>query len=203
MKNYRLHFIRHGLTGANRQGAYAGRRTDVELAPEGIGGVLYPQAELQVVPAMAEMDFGEFDGLTLEDLGDREDYRRWLQNSLTEAPPGGESMEEFGHRVAVGLSSILAYVMKEQVQDTAIVTHGGVIRAVLSAMALPRLDPGQMMVGNGRGYTCFVTPQLWMRDRVIEVAGVMPHGAASAAVLNPELAALLEKADQRARGEKA
>ena len=30
MKNYRLHFIRHGLTGANRQGAYAGRRTDVE-----------------------------------------------------------------------------------------------------------------------------------------------------------------------------
>ena len=60
-----------------------------------------------------------------------------------------------------------------------------------------------MMVGNGRGYTCFVTPQLWMRDRVIEVAGVMPHGAASAAVLNPELAALLEKADQMARGEKA
>ncbi len=232
MKNYRLHFIRHGLTGANRQGAYAGRRTDVELAPEGIrellqlkeryqypqvdvvfcspltrciqtAGVLYPQAELQVVPAMAEMDFGEFDGLTLEDLGDREDYRRWLQNSLTEAPPGGESMEEFGHRVAVGLSSILAYVMKEQVQDTAIVTHGGVIRAVRSARARPRLDPGQMMVGNGRGYTCFVTPQLWMRDRVIEVAGVMPHGAASAAVLNPELAALLEKADQLARGEKA
>ena len=164
MKNYRLHLIRHGMTEANRRGAYAGRRTDVELSPEGIrelldlreqyeyppvktvfcspmtrciqtAGVLYPQAELQVVPAMAEMDFGEFDGLTLEDLGDREDYRRWLQNSLTEAPPGGESMEEFGHRVAVGLSSILAYVMKEQVQDTAIVTHGGVIRAVLSAMA--------------------------------------------------------------------
>ena len=153
--------------------------------------------------AASSFTVGEFDGLTLEDLGDREDYRRWLQNSLTEAPPGGESMEEFGHRVAVGLSSILAYVMKEQVQDTAIVTHGGVIRAVLSAMALPRLDPGRMMVGNGRGYTCFVTPQLWMRDRVIEVAGVMPHGAASAAVLNPELAALLEKADQMARGEKA
>ena len=40
MKNYRLHFIRHGLTGANRQGAYAGRRTDVELAPEGIRELL-------------------------------------------------------------------------------------------------------------------------------------------------------------------
>lgn len=232
MKNYRLHFIRHGLTQANQRGAYAGRRTDVELAPEGIrellelketyeypkvdlvvcspltrciqtAGVLYPQAELQVVPAMAEIDFGEFDGLTLEELQDREDYRRWLKNSLTEAPPGGESMEEFGSRVAVGLSSILAYVMKEQVQDTAIVTHGGVIRAVLTVMALPRLSPGQMMVGNGRGYTCFATPQLWMRDRVIEVAGVMPHGAANAAVLNPELAAALERADRLVRGEEA
>lgn len=222
MKNYRLHLIRHGLTESNRRGAYAGRRTDVELAPEGIrellalkeqfdyprvelvlcspmtrciqtAGVLYPEAELQVVPSMAEMDFGEFDGLTLEELSHREDYRRWLGNSLKEAPPGGESMEEFGQRVAVGLSSILAHVMQNGIRETAVVTHGGVIRAILGSMALPRLAPRKLMVGNGRGYTCFVTPQLWMRDRIIEVAGVLPHGAADAAVLNPELAALLER----------
>lgn len=224
MKNYRLHFIRHGMTEANRRGAYAGRRTDVELSPEGIrelislkeeyeypkvdlvlcspltrciqtAGVLYPQAELQVVPSLAEIDFGEFDGLTLEDLRDREDYRRWIANSIKEAPPGGESMEDFSRRVAVGLSSILAHIMQEQIQDTAIVTHGGVIRAILGTMALPRLAPAQMMVGNGRGYTCYASPQLWMRDRVIEVAGIMPHGAANAATLNPELAAMLKEAE--------
>lgn len=218
MKNYRLHLIRHGMTEANRRGAYAGRRTDVELSPEGIrelialreryeyppvdavfcspmirciqtAGVLYPQAELQVVPSMAEMDFGEFDGRTLEELrGEGERFRRWVKNSLTEAPPGGESMEEFGQRVAVGLSSVLAYVMQNEIQDCAIVTHGGVIRAILTSMALPRLSPAQMLVGNGRGYTCFASPQLWMRDRVIEVAGIMPHGADKAAELNPELA---------------
>lgn len=228
MKNYRLHLIRHGLTESNRRGAYAGRRTDVELSPEGIrelltlkeeydyprvglvlcspmirciqtAGVLYPEAELQVVPSMAEMDFGEFDGRTLEELSDREDYRRWLGNSLKEAPPGGESMEEFGHRVAVGLSSILAHVMQNEIREAAIVTHGGVIRAILGSMALPRLAPGRLMVGNGRGYTCFVTPQLWMRDRIIEVAGVLPHGAENAAVLNPELAALLEKTGELRR----
>lgn len=102
-------------------------------------------------------------------------------------------MEEFTSRVAVGLSSILAHVMQNGIQETAIVTHGGVIRAILGSMALPRLAPGQLMVGNGRGYTCYVTPQLWMRDRIIEVAGVLPHGVTNAAVLNPELAALLEK----------
>lgn len=218
MKNYRLHLIRHGRTEANRRGAYAGRRTDVELSPEGIrelielreryeyppvdvvfcspmtrciqtAGVLYPQAELQVVPSMAEMDFGEFDGCTLEEMGaeQREQFRRWMENSFTEAPPGGESMEEFGRRVATGLSAILAHVMQRELTDAAVVTHGGVIRAILSAMALPRLSPGQMLVGNGRGYTCFASPQLWMRDRIIEVAGVMPHGAAAAAEVDPAL----------------
>jgi alpha-ribazole phosphatase len=225
MKNYRLHLIRHGMTESNKRGAYAGRRTDAELSVEGIqellrlkeeyeypkvdavfcspltrciqtAGILYPDADLQVAPSMAEIDFGEYDGRTLEELSDREDFRRWLQNSVKEAPPGGESMEEFTQRVAVGLSAILAHVMREELSEVAIVTHGGVIRAILSAMALPRLSPSQMLVGNGRGYTCFANPQLWMRDRIIEVAGVMPHGAQSAAVLNPELAKAMERFQQ-------
>ena len=225
MKNYRLHFIRHGMTDSNKRGAYAGRRTDAELSVEGIrgllrlkeeyeypkvdavfcspltrciqtAGVLYPEADLQVVPSMAEMDFGEYDGRTLEELSGREDFQQWLRNSLQEAPPGGESMEEFTRRVAAGLSAILAHVMQQELADVAIVTHGGVIRAILTAMALPRLSPAQMLVGNGRGYTCFATPQLWMRDRVIEVAGIMPHGAQSATELNPEMIRAMERFQQ-------
>ena len=90
MRNYRLHFIRHGMTASNEKGAYAGRRTDAELSAEGIrelirlreeydyppvdavfcspmtrciqtAGVLYPQGDLQVVENLAEMDFGDFD----------------------------------------------------------------------------------------------------------------------------------------------
>lgn len=222
MKNYRLHLIRHGMTEANRRGAYAGRRSDVELTPEGIqelialkekyqyppvdtvfcspltrciqtAGVLYPQAELQVVPSLAEMDFGEFDGCTIEELQGREDFRKWVANSLTEAPPGGESMEEFASRVVTGLSAVLAHVMQNELQDAAIVTHGGVIRAILTSVALPRLPPDQLMVGNGRGYTCFASPQLWMRDRIIEVAGIMPHGATQAAKLDAEFAAAMKR----------
>ena len=40
-----------------------------------------------------------------------------------------------------------------------------------------------------------------MRDRIIEVAGVMPHGAPSAAVLNPELAQAMEQFAAAAGGE--
>ena len=43
------------------------------------------------------------------------------------------------------------------------------------------------------GYTCFATPQLWMRDHIIEVAGILPHGAAQAAKLDPAFAAAMEE----------
>jgi len=35
MKNYRINFIRHGMTEANQRGVYVGR-SDPELSPEGI-----------------------------------------------------------------------------------------------------------------------------------------------------------------------
>ena len=40
MKNYVLHFIRHGRTEHQRQGVYMGRRTGSELSAEGIGELL-------------------------------------------------------------------------------------------------------------------------------------------------------------------
>ena len=53
MKNYVLHFIRHGRTEHQRQGVYMGRRTGSELSAEGIGELLalrreydYPSAEV-------------------------------------------------------------------------------------------------------------------------------------------------------------
>ena len=53
MKNYVLHFIRHGRTEHQRQGVYMGRRTGFELSAEGIGELLalrreydYPSAAL-------------------------------------------------------------------------------------------------------------------------------------------------------------
>ena len=229
MRNYRLHFIRHGMTASNEKGAYAGRRTDAELSAEGIrelirlreeydyppvdavfcspmtrciqtAGVLYPQGDLQVVENLAEMDFGDFDGRTFEELADLPDFQHWLRNSLKEAPPGGESMEEFTQRVARGLSAVLACIMEDGLRNVAIVTHGGVIRSVLTAMALPRLSPAQMLVGNGRGYTCYTTPQLWMRDRIVEVAGVLPHGASSASLMNPELMKAMERFEELEKG---
>lgn len=222
MRNYRLHLIRHGLTESNLKGQYAGRRTDAELCPQGIrelidlkesyeyppvgvafcspltrciqtAGILYPDRELLVHQGLAEVDLGEFDGKTAEELKDREDFLQWVGQSATAPPPGGESPQDLLGRVAGALDAIFRQMSAEEIYDAAVVTHGGVISCILSFMALPRLPMSDRMVGNGRGYTCFVNPQLWQRDRIIEVAGIMPHGATSAGALNPELAQELEK----------
>lgn len=209
MKNFRIHFVRHGMTEANQKGQYLGCRTDIELSPAGLrelidlresyeypavgvvysspmtrciqtAGVVYPERELMTVPQLREVDFGDFEGKTIGELRDDEDYGDWLANSMEVAPPNGESGEVFLERIVQGLAFVIDDMIKSEVYDAAVVTHGGVIMTLLAALGFPRRPMQDWMVGNGRGYTCFVNPQLWLRDGLIEVAGIMPHGADSA-----------------------
>ena len=226
MRNYRLHLIRHGLTESNLRGQYAGRRTDTHLCQEGIrelidlresyeypavglvfssplarciqtAGIVYPDRPLLVHNGLAEADFGEFDGKTGEELRDRADFQQWVAQSSTAPPPGGESAHEVMARAYGALDAILRHMAAQEIFDAAIVTHGGAISCILSFMALPRLPVGDRMVGNGRGYTCYANPQLWQRDHILEVAGIMPHGADSAGGMSSQmLSELQELADQ-------
>lgn len=209
MKNYRLHFVRHGMTEGNEQGRYIGSRTDSELSPRGIrelidlresyeypavgmvysspmtrciqtAGIVYPDRPMTTVPLLREVDMGDFEGLTIEELQEREEYTDWLADALHSAPPNGESGEELLARVIEGLSFILRDMMLSDIHDAAIVSHGGVIMTLLAAVGMPRRPVQEWLVGNGRGYTCFVNPQMWQRDGIIEVAGIMPHGADTA-----------------------
>lgn len=222
MRNFRLHLIRHGLTESNLRGEYAGRRTDSHLCQEGIrelidlreayeyppvglvfsspltrciqtAGVLYPGRELLVHQGLAEVDMGFFDGKTTEELRDRPDFQEWVSQSATSPPPGGESTQDLMLRVAGAMEDILTHMAAQELYDAAIITHGGVISSILSFMALPRLPLRDRMVANGRGYTCYATPQLWQRDKIIEVVGIMPHGATQAGGLNPEARRAIEQ----------
>lgn len=197
------------MTDGNEKGQYLGSRTDSELSTRGLKelidlrecyeypavgmvytspmarciqtvGVVYPGREIMVVPQLRELDFGDFEGKTIGDLREDEDYLQWLENSIEIAPPGGESGEEFLARIIEGVRFILDDMMKSEIYDGAVVTHGGVIMTLMAAIGLPRRPMQEWLVGNGKGYTCFVNQQLWQRDGIIEVAGIMPHGAQSA-----------------------
>jgi len=207
MKTYKIHFIRHGLTEANLQGLYMGRRTDSPLCPEGVkklqqldseylypgvaklymspmircqqtANVLYPDLKnKEIVDQLAEMDFGRFEGKNLDVLKNDPDFLRFVQGEPGFVIPDGESMQDFADRCTEGLERIIEDMMTNNIPTAAVVTHGGVILGLMGSFGYPKLPPKELMVDNGFGFTVNVIPRLWQTDHVLEIVGVIPHGA--------------------------
>lgn len=87
-------------------------------------------------PGFAEMEFGDWDGLTFAEVGERspDELERWL-GSVDVAPPGGESFEALERRVVAGLDRILT---AHEGQTVVVVTHVTPIKTVVArAVAAP------------------------------------------------------------------
>ena len=48
--------------------------------------------------------------------------------------------------------------------------------AILAMYGLPKLDPYELIVANGCGYSVRVNAGLWMRDKVFEICEKIPLG---------------------------
>ena len=202
MRTFKIHFIRHGLTLANLEGKYIGS-TDVPLCKEGINRlnklkesynypktnvvytsplkrcketakIFYPEANIIDVPGLSECDFGKWEGKTAGELKDNKEFIAWLSGKETPENMHGESMGDFSKRICNSLEEIITEAIKEQRENTVIVTHGGVIMSLLSLYGLPRAKSLDWIVGNGCGYSVRVTPSLFMKDKVFEVYSKLP-----------------------------
>ena len=88
-------------------------------------------------PGLAEIDFGEFEGRTYEEIAASEPalYRAWMDTPTVVRFPGGESFTDLRARVLPAVAEIRA---AHEGSVVVLVAHGGVIRAVLAAaLALP------------------------------------------------------------------
>lgn len=207
MKTYKIHFIRHGLTEANLQSLYVGKQTDSPLCPQEVqqlleldqqftypgvaklytspmmrcvqtANVLYPDLkQKQVVEEIAEMDFGVFEGKNIDVLKNDADFARFVGGEVDFVIPGGESMIDFSKRCALGMEKIIEDMMTNNIASAAVVTHGGVIMGMMASFGLPKLTAKELLVKNGYGFSVNVIPRLWQTDRILEIVGVMPHGA--------------------------
>ena len=161
----RLTLVRHGETAGQSSIRYHGR-TDVPLSALGraqmarVRQALAAEAFAQVysstlsraveaativtgphpvtrVQGFDEIDFGEWEGLTLDEIAARDPpgHARWVANRAEFQYPGGESTEEFRARVVCALHAVLA---APPAGDLLIVVHKGVIRAILAELL--RLD---------------------------------------------------------------
>lgn len=144
-----IYIIRHGKTMANEQHLYCGS-TDLPLSDTGreelknlqydiknvrfiTSGMKRTNETLQILfgdvpfdidPRFREVDFGIFEMHSYDQLKDTPDYQTWLTgNNDANVPPNGESGLQMTERVLQAFSELQ--------EDTCIITHGGVIAAIM------------------------------------------------------------------------
>ena len=86
-------------------------------------------------PRLLELDFGDWDGIRWDDI-DRTAFDRWAADYVHNRVPGGESWFDVRSRVG----SFLADMRKRPDSTAVVVTHAGVIRAILSLVLAIRLE---------------------------------------------------------------
>ena len=203
MKSYIVYIIRNGETKEEVEGKYIGH-TDVELSGDGrkqlesmrdelvyppvdavissplkrcteTAAILYPDNKFITIDSLIECNFGEFEGKDAEELKDYPVFPHWLAGEKGVEPPFGESNEAFAKRVCEGFIKIIDGLIKTGTTRSAIVTHGGVIMALLTNFGLPQLPMHEWITPNGCGYTLRITPSLWMRGHKLEVVYEFPY----------------------------
>lgn len=148
-----IYLIRHGKTEANEKRLYCGS-TDLPLSPAGREvlkkmsydienvrfltsgmqrtdqtlNILFGDVPFHPDPRFREVDFGIFEMHSYEELKDDLAYQIWITgDNEANVPPQGESGGQMRRRVLCAFSDV-----RQSNQDTAIITHGGVIAAIMA-----------------------------------------------------------------------
>ena len=185
----KLILIRHGKTEANEKHLYCGS-TDLPLSEGGkselterkstvkypsIDGfriltsgmrrceetltILFGDIPHDTDTAFREMDFGAFEMRSYEEMKNDPDYIAWITgDNEANVTPGGESGNLMTERVFEGLKRLIA-----DGRDTLIVTHGGVIAAVMTYLfAAEGKNRYEWQPKPGGGYVIDVTGKQYM-----------------------------------------
>lgn len=202
MKTYKIYLIRNGLTQGATEGRYIGH-TDESLSETGkkqisqlkkdyifpdvdavissplkrcteTAKLIFPGKEPVIIDAIKECNFGEFEGLTADELEDNETFKAWIKGGLDNAPPYGESNREFSMRIFNGFVKIIDGILKAGIKETAIVTHGGVIMSWLSVFGLPEAPMTDWRTPSGCGYMLRLDASIWSKINKLEVVDEIP-----------------------------
>ena len=170
--------FRHGVTEENKRRAYMGwtdspicedvrealSRQTFQLSPyERIvtsdlkrclqtAHILFLDQNVEVMPEFREMHFGQWEGKTYAELAGDPHYEEWIQQPFNCEPPEGESFPIFVDRIEKGWQIVCAQMVEESIRRIAIVTHGGVMRYLLSKRSPKKRDFWEWKVPHGQGF---------------------------------------------------
>ena len=163
--------IRHGITIGNVRRLYYGatnvplaqkgidelkRLREEGIYPDGEGAqffttgmgrtqqtleLIYGDRPHEIIKDLREINFGDFEMKTYEELMEYEEYRDWITaTNDTKAPPNGESIRHFNERVIRGFKevrsrhSIRSLELRHQEEDarSIVICHGGTISSIMN-----------------------------------------------------------------------
>jgi alpha-ribazole phosphatase len=182
--------MRHGRTEGNLIGRYNGR-TDEPLCAEGIADaeaaphdtaitrayaspllrtqqtaqICFPGARIQTLTDLCEMDFGDFEGRTANELKDDPDYRAWVAGGCVDVCPNGEGVRGFAKRAAAAFAGVVADAISRGEKRIALAVHGGVIMAVMAAFSGSDASYHTWYVLNCGGYEITIDERTWAENR--------------------------------------
>ena len=201
MVTFRIHLIRHGLAEDPDRVLCLGGGSDPALTPEGVqelrdlmetyqypfaqkvysspllrctqtADLLFPDTLVETVDELRDCNLGEFEGKAFAEVKNDDKFLGWLEGK--NPPPGGETSEQFGQRIACAFDDILHDMSKNHLTDVAVVTHGMVIMGLFAMCGYPRQEMSAWATDRGRGYTVRTSVQMWMHDSCFEIIGRQP-----------------------------
>ena len=84
-------------------------------------------------------------------------------------------MGQFIARCEEGLDKVISDMMKNHITEGALILHSGIMMNLLATHGYPKQEPVYWQAEPGEGFTAFITPQFWMRDKVFEVFDPIPY----------------------------
>ena len=182
--------LRHGETAYNEQHRYQGV-SDVPLSERGraklraddnapdevivtplcrtkqTAAILFQNAKQIVCDDLREMDFGDFEGRTYDEMKDDAAYCAWLDSGCETACPNGESRAAFCERVCHAFEACVDDASARGEALLVIVAHGGTQMAALSRFVLPHRDYYEWNAPNAGGFV--LDASQWRARRVLRV----------------------------------
>lgn len=181
--------LRHAQTAGNLERRYVGR-TDEPLCPAGraaaaasgidtgaalvyvspmlraveTAAIKFPSARQIVLPDLREMDFGDFEYRTADEMAADAAYARWVDSGCTAPCPEGESLADFQARSCRGFARAVEDAMARGAARLVLVAHGGTVMAVMSRWARPVRSYFDWAVGSCGGYRARLDVELWPMD---------------------------------------
>jgi len=140
--------------------------------------IKFPNARILCVPGLREMDFGDFEYKTAEEMSNDKAYRAWVDSGCEEPIPGGETPSKFRARQCIAFSEIAAEALRNRLRFIIVIAHGGTIMSVLDRFGDPSRGYFNWKINPCGGYLCTIDERHWQTEP--RLLNIRLHGKFSA-----------------------